>query len=159
VTLATHTVRVQNKAARFITKDYNWSSSVTEMKKQLKWHSLQERRFVNRQSLLYKSQTNMASLEIPEYFTETERNLRNGNASVTHYIPVQSSSNQYSYSFMPRTIRVWNLLPVQVASVLTADHFREGVWRLINTKQLVAVIPRGTVILGHAITGRPLSVY
>ena len=38
------------KAARFVTKRYDRMDSPSEMKRQLEWNSLQERRFVQRQS-------------------------------------------------------------------------------------------------------------
>ena len=44
---------VQNQAARFVTKRYDRMDSPNEMKRQLEWNSLQERRFVQRQSGIY----------------------------------------------------------------------------------------------------------
>ena len=44
--------KVQNQAARFVTKRYYRMDSPSEMKRQLEWNSLQERRFVQRQSVI-----------------------------------------------------------------------------------------------------------
>ena len=43
---------VQNQAARFVTKRYDRMDSPSEMKRQLEWNSLQERRFVQRQGVI-----------------------------------------------------------------------------------------------------------
>ncbi len=103
------------------------------MKKHLKWPTLQQRRFVNRQTLFYKTQNNTAMLEIPEYFSVAGNSLRSGNAIITHNVPIQGNSNQYLYSCMSRTIQVWDLIPVQVAMATTSDHCRDGLWSLITT--------------------------
>ena len=47
--------KVQRRAARFVKGDYHQQSSVTKMIKDLGWHSLQERRAVNRLTLMYKT--------------------------------------------------------------------------------------------------------
>ena len=44
--------KVQNQAARFVTKRYDRMDIPSEMKRQLEWNSLQERRFVQRQSVI-----------------------------------------------------------------------------------------------------------
>ncbi len=40
-------------------------------------------------------------------------------------------------------------IPVQIIMATTADHFRDGLWSLIITQQLIL---KGSVILGHAST-------
>ena len=44
---------VKNQAARFVTKRYDRMDSSSELKRQLEWNSIQERRFVQRQSVIY----------------------------------------------------------------------------------------------------------
>ena len=46
--------KVQCRAARFVKKDYRRESTVSEVIKELGWHSLRERRTVSRLTLLYK---------------------------------------------------------------------------------------------------------
>ena len=46
---------VQNKAARFVMNDHSRNSSVSAMKGTLQWRTLQERRFVARMTLWYKT--------------------------------------------------------------------------------------------------------
>lgn len=72
----------------------------------------------------------------------TQKALRSGDAIITHHVPIQMESNQYLYSYMPTTIPVCNLIPVQVAMATKADRFRDGLWKLINTQQLILVISK-----------------
>ena len=46
---------VQNRGARFVTDNYKRGSSVTEIKRELEWESLEERRKVNRVSILHQA--------------------------------------------------------------------------------------------------------
>ena len=46
--------KVQCRAARFVKNDYRRESTVSEVIKELGWHSLRERRTVSRLTLLYK---------------------------------------------------------------------------------------------------------
>ena len=49
--------KVQNQAARFVTKRYDRMDSPSEMKRQLEWNSLQQRRFFYNVRVLYIKST------------------------------------------------------------------------------------------------------
>ena len=57
--------KVQNQAARFVTKRYDRMDSLSEMKRQLEWNSLQERRFVQCQSVIYKVHNQLTHYSLP----------------------------------------------------------------------------------------------
>ena len=59
---------VQNKAARFVTSQHHWETSVTKLKDTLGWRSLQERRFIARMTLWYKAIHAQAAVSIPSYY-------------------------------------------------------------------------------------------
>ena len=59
---------VQNKAARFVTNQHHWETSVTKLKDTLGWRSLQERRFIARMTLWYKAIHAQAAVSIPSYY-------------------------------------------------------------------------------------------
>ena len=59
--------KVQRKAARFRSKNYNPMSSVTDMIKDLNWESLEVRRKKARLTLLYKLSRNLVDVETNNY--------------------------------------------------------------------------------------------
>ncbi len=129
--------KVQNRAARYVTRNYDWQASVTSMKQELEWPRLQERRFVARHTLFYKALHEQVALPVPSPVT----NIRQ-RTSHAHVMPlIRSNHNNYMFSFYPRTVRVWNLLPVQVVTAKSADHFRSSMWKSITSGQLQVVVP------------------
>ena len=59
---------VQRRAARFIKRDYNRTSSVTEMLQSLDLDLLEERRKAHRLNIFYLAVNNSIALPIPNYF-------------------------------------------------------------------------------------------
>ncbi len=68
--------KVQNQAARFVTRKYGRTDSVSIMKKELGWNSLQERRFVQRQCVMYKAHNQLIQYALPPYCKAPTRPLR-----------------------------------------------------------------------------------
>ncbi len=56
--------KVQRKLASFVTLNYNRDDSVTAMLKDLKWLTLQERRFASRMSIMYQAINGQATVNI-----------------------------------------------------------------------------------------------
>ena len=59
---------VQRRAARFIKRDYNRTSSVTEMLQSLDLDLLEDRRKAHRLNIFYLAVNNSIALSIPYYF-------------------------------------------------------------------------------------------
>ena len=59
---------VQRRAARFIKRDYNRTSSVTEMVQSLDLDLLEDRHKAHRLNILYLAVNNSIALSIPNYF-------------------------------------------------------------------------------------------
>ena len=62
--------KVQRKAARFCTNNYHPTANVTEMLEDLGWHTLEQRRNMNRLSLFYKISRSETSVNVPELHTD-----------------------------------------------------------------------------------------
>ena len=62
--------RVQNQAACFVTRKYGRTDSVSIMKEELGWNSLQERRFVQCQCVMYKAHNQPTQYALPPYCTK-----------------------------------------------------------------------------------------
>ena len=112
---------VQRKAARFVlNKPYRklQRDSVTDMLAELKWKTLQERRDQHSLILFYKIVNNL--VEIPSNILPPKA-LRGSHHK--YQIP-PSNIDVHKHSFVPRTVRLWNKLPVDVAGAPTLDTFK-----------------------------------
>ena len=106
--------KVQNRAARFVTRNYDYETgSMTGILRQLKWESLKKRRKDNRLLLLYKGLKGKAKIPTDDLIPKTRRG-RNQH-SLAFQIP-SASKDVYMYSFFPQTIRDWNDLPESLIS-------------------------------------------
>ena len=63
--------KVQRTAARWVTSDYGWSSSVTVMLNNLNWPTLSLRHKISKLQIFYKAIHNLTALPIPDYFLHT----------------------------------------------------------------------------------------
>ena len=101
--------KVQNRAARFVTRNYNFEEgSMTGILEQLRWESLKKRRTDNRLILLYKGLKGKARIPTDDLIPKTRR-CRNSH-SKAFQLP-SASIEAYKCSFFPETIRDWNDLP------------------------------------------------
>ena len=131
---------VQRKAARFATRNYIRDASVTAMQQQLGWPTLQQRRFVARATLFYKAVNHLMAVTIPPYFispTTITRGLHQNSL-----INVSTNKDSYAYSFMPRTARCWNILPIHILTAQSVTTFKNSLWRAVHGGQIVIVGPR-----------------
>ena len=101
---------VQNAAARFCTRDYQRTSSVSGMVSDLGWDSLRIRRLLLDVTLFYKIQHDFVRIPFPPQVTpaplQSTRSSHIYKKQVTY-----ASINAYKHSFFIRTIPVWNGLP------------------------------------------------
>ena len=106
--------KVQNCAARFVTRNYVYETgSMTGILGQLKWEPFKKRRKDNRLILLYKGLKGKARLPTDDLIPKTRRG-RNQH-SLAFQIP-SANKDVYKYSFFPQTIRDWNNLPESLIS-------------------------------------------
>ena len=92
---------VQRKAARFVNSDWSWESSPTQMLKDLKWNSLEFDRQISSLMLLYKIINGL--VEIPLTFLPKKAR------DEIKFQPAYGRINAYTNSFIPSTIRWWNV--------------------------------------------------
>ena len=102
--------KVQRRSARYVLNDYRSDSSVTAMINHLNWESLEDRR--NKASLhtFYKMFNNLTMIPYIQY-------VQFSTVTSTRYshpfklIPMLAKKNPLKYSFLSRTIPLWNQLP------------------------------------------------
>ena len=112
---------MQNKAARFVTSQYDCKVSVSGLKDTLQWRALQERRFIARLTLWYKALHQQAAVTLPSYYPlkppqpePVDPSLATDKTRHSHdqqYGAPIATIDNWKYSFFQRNIRIWNILP------------------------------------------------
>ena len=124
--------KIQRRAARWTTSNYDTRSSVTAMLNQLGWRTLEQRRADARLCLFYKIVYGLVAVPLPNYVQPTHRMYRYCHSMT--YRQIQTSTNYYKYSFFPLAIVQWNALPEAVASLSDLDLFKVAVSKLQHTR-------------------------
>ena len=111
---------VQRRAARFVLRNYNRTSSVSDMLDQLGWKSLQSRRESMRLYMLYKLYHGIVATDGMPLLTPVQRNSRHQNSQaykvlIQESIIISTLSSrvlQGNGTFCPRTLlncQAWSL--------------------------------------------------
>jgi hypothetical protein len=99
--------------------------SVTRMLQQLQWDTLEERRARSRSIMLYRILNNLVEVPLHQYI---QINTTRTRGSCAHSIrQISTRVEAYKYSFLPRTIVNWNLLPPELRSQPTVESFRHHI--------------------------------
>ena len=115
--------KVQNRAASFVTGNYNFETgSMTSILEHLKWESLKKRRRDSRLKLLYKGLKGKASIPTDDLIPLVRR-CRNDH-SMAYQVPI-ANTDIYKCSLFPQTIRGWHVLPDSLIS--SAEGAEDGV--------------------------------
>ena len=107
---------VQRRAARFVSGDWRRTSSPSKMIKDLQWKSLENRRYQSR--LIFMHKYLHKNLDIPETLAVK------GRSSNTSFKPINARIQCYANSFVPATVRDWNMLPPHVRNEKDENAFK-----------------------------------
>ena len=106
--------RVQRKAIRIVTHNFDYSKSTDELLIDRNWTSLELRRKIARLTTLHKCKSGYPGLQSinsvlqePHYSSSRLDN----NFKIRE---IRARTDQFKNSFLPRTIRDWNILPNNV---------------------------------------------
>ena len=117
--------RVQRKAARFCLQNFNKTASVTHMLSDLNWDTLGTRRKKNRLTLMYKLSHNLVDINTEEHLIpNSEKRTRNSHAF--KYRMPKVSKDVFKFSFFPRSITEWNLLPADLVNCKSLSDFKSN---------------------------------
>ena len=109
--------RVQRKAARFCSQNYDSYGNVTDMIKDLGWATLETRRRQFRLTLMYKINHGLIDIDSREYLIHHPESRTRGSRQFKFRVPY-ASKDIFKFSFFPRTIADWNCLPEAIVSSL-----------------------------------------
>ena len=104
------TKMVQRRAALFVCNDYSRLSHVTHMIENLGWDSLEHRRLFFQDSMFHKILNEHVGICFPPEVRPITPGTIKPNTRPFKHISV--SNNVYKFSFYPRTITIWNNLPI-----------------------------------------------
>ena len=128
--------KIQRRAARWTTSNYDYRSSVTSMLTsmldQLSWRTLEQRRADARLCLFYKMIHGIVAVPLPDYVQPTHRVSRYCHSMT--FRQIHTNRNYYKYSFFPLAIVQWNALPESVVSLQDLEAFKVAVSKLQHSK-------------------------
>ena len=112
--------KIHRSAARFVVHDHRRTTSVTHMQGKLGWQTLETRRLQHQQN----------KIQPLEYFSAATSRCPvhpNSKQCSNKFVPIPTRINTYAYSFYPRVIRAWNLLPNEILRLSSIDTFHQAV--------------------------------
>ena len=123
--------QVQRRAARFVSNDYRYRSSVTSMLQELGWQDLASRRRDIRLALFYKVIHHLVAVPIDDKFLIKADIRTRANNGYKYRIP-KTNCEEFRSFFYSRTIPDWNRLPQSTVEAPSIDAFKQ---RLSPTAQ------------------------
>ena len=121
---------VQRRAARWVTRDYRQTSSVSTMLQDLNWRTLDQRRIDSRLVLLYKVTYDLVAIPASDYLIRNTRpSSRNHSYAYRQFTTLR---DYYKYTFFPRTIIHWNALPPHIPVLPTLAQFSLAVCQIAH---------------------------
>jgi hypothetical protein len=117
--------RVQRRAARFVTSDYNRETSASALVKSLDWDTLEDRRTKSRLITIYKESRGLLPNNIDQFRYKNTRQLRQLNDQYSYNKP-RFNKDCYKFSLYPRTIPEWNLLPTTSKMAPDLNNFKSS---------------------------------
>ena len=116
---------VQRQSARFVKCNYvREPGTVTRILDELKWPSLQSRRKEARLSLMHQAIHGTIAITTPAYVIPTD--LRTRQYHPLRKTQLGASTDVYKFSFWPRTIRDWNMLPIDTLGKTNLKSFKSA---------------------------------
>jgi len=104
---------VQRRAVRFVKNEYSTTpGTVTKILNDLKWPTLEKRRKVGQLTMMFKV---VSGLSVFDTISTLYIILKATGTRQFHpkkFIEVGAKTNKYQHSFIVRTIRKWNSLPL-----------------------------------------------
>ena len=115
--------KVQRRAVRFISGNFQQNASVTQLVNDLMLPPLSERRTIDKLIVFQKALTGKLEITITHLKQSTSRTR---NSALKFEIP-HSRTNQHLHSFFPSTIRLWNSLPTICKQAASSEDFKSSI--------------------------------
>ena len=117
---------VQSRAACYVQTNYSRYASVNDMISKLGWCSLLQCRADNRLFLLYKKVNGIVAIDFSNKLVQVNTYRATRHSHSNSFILPSETKTFIQQSFLPRTIRQWNNLPVAMVAALSLETFKRG---------------------------------
>ena len=117
--------RVQHSAARFVKNDYRRNTNPADLITALGWPTLERRRIIKQATTFYKILNNIIEITPPPSPGLLTRSRTRG-----QYIAPKCRINAMVFSFYPRAIRIWNMIPSKITNIKNPKSFQEAIMEL-----------------------------
>ena len=120
---------IQRKTSRFV-KSCNSRDpgTVTGLLADLEWKSLKHRRTKHDLILFYQAIHGNIETPLPPYIMPVKRNNKSHHEK--GYIQMYAKNDPYKNSFIPRTIPIWNRLPLDTVNSSNKETFKLALSKL-----------------------------
>ena len=115
---------VQHSAARFVKNDYRRNTNPADLITALGWPTLERRRIIKQATTFYKILNNIIEITPPPLGLLTRSRTRG------QYIAPKCRINAMVFSFYPRAIRIWNMIPSKITNIKNPKSFQETIMEL-----------------------------
>ena len=122
---------LQRRDARWVTGEYQYTSSVSTMLQDLIWRSLDQRRIDSRLALLYKVTYDLVAISDSEYLIRNTRPSSRNHLMV--YPQIITLKDFYKYTFFSRTIIYWNTQPHHIPTLPTLAQLSTDVCQVAHS--------------------------
>ena len=129
-TVITKLEALQHRSARWATRDYQRTSSVSQMIKDLNRRTLEQRRIDSRLTLMYNITYDLVAIPAADYLIPITRQSRHNHLLAYEQIP--TLKDYYKYTFFPRTIVHWNALPFYIPVLPSVTQFSHAVCQVVH---------------------------
>eukprot|EP00745_Piridium_sociabile_P036178 TRINITY_DN64420_c0_g1_i5.p1 TRINITY_DN64420_c0_g1~~TRINITY_DN64420_c0_g1_i5.p1 ORF type:complete len:198 (-),score=35.10 TRINITY_DN64420_c0_g1_i5:198-791(-) len=119
---------VQRRAARYVTNQYQRTSSVTAMLSELEWESLASRRTKYQMTMFYKIVNEHVDINSKDYLTPGFASTRSNHPK--KFMQIGAQKNSFRGSFFPHAIPIWNSLPKALAEAPSLVSFKGGLTKI-----------------------------
>ena len=134
--------KVQRRAAHFVTTEYSREKCITNMLNELQWPTLKQHCFVTHQNLHWKAVNNQVAVSIPPNIKPARSQSRGHNHI---FVNISARTDNYKYSFFPKTIHCWNLFLPTIVQSNTTDQFTNCLWKEITAGHICITEPKDFV--------------
>ena len=90
----------------FVTNNYDWNASVTDMLQHVQWEPLQDRQNNFRVITMYKIANNLIDISPPEGSMQLSNSVTRGHS--LRFTQLQTNVDSSKYSFYLHTITLWS---------------------------------------------------
>ena len=115
--------RVKHSAARFVKIDYRRNTNPADLITALGWPTLERRRIIKQATTFYKILNNIIEITPSPGLLTCSR-------TCGQYIAPRCRINAMVFSFYPRAICIWNMIPPKINNIKNPKSFQEAIMEL-----------------------------